>query len=131
MPDMILSGPHKRFAEGIAGGMNGTAAYRAAYPEANYNSARTRGAALFANVDIVSEIERLRSAVEAEFKLTKVQWLEWLRSVASKAEADGDYAATKGCLREIGLAMGWYAPSKLKVEAGMDIVVHIGTPGGS
>ena len=59
-----LSGPHQKFAEGIAKGLNATQAYQEAYPKASYDSARTRGADLFANVDIQAEVDRMRKRAE-------------------------------------------------------------------
>ncbi len=125
---MALSGPHQRFAEGIAAGLNATAAYIAAYPRAKPEEAAKNTSRLTKNDEITAEIARLREKIAQKFALTQVQWLNRLLRVADKAEADADYAATRSCLREIGLAMpGWYSPSGVKVESDSVIHVTIGT----
>lgn len=124
----MLSGPHQKFAEGIAAGLNQTEAYMAAYPKAKYDSARAKAPLLFANDSIQSEVASLRKAVKDEFALTQKEWLESFLRIGKKAELAGDHSAAKGCLREIGLAMpGWYAPDKVKVESEAIIHVSIGT----
>jgi phage terminase small subunit len=60
----MLSGPHQRFAEGIASGLNQTEAYRAAYPKATTATAGANGHELLKNTEITAEIARLREAAK-------------------------------------------------------------------
>lgn len=123
----MLSGPHQKFAEGIASGLNGTEAYQAAYPKVKRTTAGANSHELLKNAEIITEIERLREVVEGEFKMSRVEWLEGFMRIAKKAEQTGDLQAAKGCFREIGLAMpGWYAPDKVKIEGDAVIRVTIG-----
>ena len=63
-PPVVLSGPHQKFAEGIATGLNATEAYRAAYPSASEASLRAAASKLLTNDNISAEIERIRRAAE-------------------------------------------------------------------
>lgn len=56
----MLSGPHKKFAEGIAKGMNKTRAYLNAYPDAKPESAAVGATRLLKNDNVLSEIDRIR-----------------------------------------------------------------------
>jgi phage terminase small subunit len=128
----MLSGPHQRFAQGIASGLNATKAYQAAYPKVKVTTAGANGHELLKNTEIQAEITRLRAKVEAKFTMTQAQWLERLLSVADKAELAADFASTKGCLREIGLAMpGWYAAGKVSVSAEGDLMESLASALGS
>jgi len=110
---MKLSAPHQKFAAGIASGLNGTAAYQAAYPKAKPDSARALAVGLLAKVSVREEITRLQVKVEDAFVLTRVEWLNRLLAVADKAEVKEDFSAAKGALREIGLAnKAWYSPAE-------------------
>lgn len=75
----MLSGPHQKFAEGIAGGMTTTEAYSAAYPDSAPRSARANGARLMANDSIASEVSRLRKAAEQAADGTVMTLAEELR----------------------------------------------------
>jgi phage terminase small subunit len=123
----MLSGPHQKFAEGIASGLNQTRAYMAAYPDASEESARRLGSQLLTNVDVASKVDELQKKVEKEFSMTRAEWLERFKSLADNSEMVGELAVTKACLREIGLAMpGWYAPAGVKLEGDVEINVTIG-----
>jgi hypothetical protein len=68
-----LSGPHQKFAEGIAKGLNATEAYCEAYPKSTKAAARRSASDLLTNPDIAREIENIRKAaseVPGSAKLT-------------------------------------------------------------
>ncbi|MDB6132482.1 MAG: Terminase small subunit [Verrucomicrobiales bacterium] len=56
----MLSGPHQKFAEGVASGMNASAAYRIAYPTAKPDSVESNATRLMGNDGIAAEVQRLR-----------------------------------------------------------------------
>src|SRR5687767_9152805 len=60
----MLSGPHQKFAEGIAKGLNGTEAYLEAYPRVKRNTAWSKGSILKGRPEIRAEIARIRKAAE-------------------------------------------------------------------
>lgn len=60
----MLSGPHQKFAEGIALGLSAAEAYKAAYPKASADNARKNAPRLTTNDDIVAEVTRIRRAAE-------------------------------------------------------------------
>ena len=59
--DTKLNGPQLKFAEGLATGLTGTAAYLAAYPSATPDTARKNAGRLKANEGVTAEVQRLRS----------------------------------------------------------------------
>ena len=125
---MALSGPHQKFAEGIAAGLNQTEAYQAAYPKATYSTARSKATLLAANGSIMAAIADLRERSTREFSMTRAEWLESFVRIGKKAETAKDFGAARGCMREIGLALpGWYSPANVQVEGEVDIVIRIGT----
>jgi hypothetical protein len=80
----MLSGPHQKFAEGIASGMNGVQSYQAAYPNASYVSARAKAALLAANGSIQAEIAALRETAKEKaggVVLTLARKLDFLSAV--------------------------------------------------
>ena len=56
-----LSGPQRKFCEGIVKGLNQTEAYRAAYPKSSDESARRAASLLMTNIDVTAEIAALRA----------------------------------------------------------------------
>jgi phage terminase small subunit len=60
----MLSGPQRKFCEGIVAGLNATDSYAKAYPKATRRAARAHGARLVAKGSIKSEIARLRAAAQ-------------------------------------------------------------------
>lgn len=60
----MISGPQRKFCEGIVAGLNQTAAYQAAYPRASYGAARAKAAVLAAKDSIKAEIARLRAKAD-------------------------------------------------------------------
>jgi Terminase small subunit len=60
----MLSGPHRRFAEGIVAGLNATQAYRAAYPKSSAEAARRSASELLTKPDTKAEIEQLRAEAQ-------------------------------------------------------------------
>lgn len=57
----MLSGPQRKFCEGIVRGLNATEAYCAAYPNCSEESARSKASRLATKGNIQAEIERLRA----------------------------------------------------------------------
>lgn len=61
-----LSGPHRKFCEGIVVGNTAASAYRVAYPNTTADNARKNAARLVAKADIQAEIARQRTVAEKE-----------------------------------------------------------------
>lgn len=55
---------HRKYCEGVASGLTGTAAYMAAYPQASRGTAKGQSRRLLRKPEIRSEIERLRRQAE-------------------------------------------------------------------
>ncbi len=117
----VLSNPkHERFAQERAKGATADAAYQ----KAGYKPDRGAASRMSAKVSIQARIEELAKRVEEKFTMTRVEWLESFRRGARAAEKAEDYAAMRGHLREIGLAMpGWYAPEEQKHDGKVEIVI--------
>ncbi len=92
-----------------AAGLAAGDAYGRVYPKASKATRETDGPAPLRKAQVKSRVAELQAKVEKEFGMTRVEWLESLARVAKKAEDAEDFSASRGCLREIGLAMpGWY-----------------------
>ena len=61
----VLSGPQRKFCEGIVSGLNQMEAYLAAYHASAPKSAKDNGARLIANDSVKAEIQRLRDKADA------------------------------------------------------------------
>lgn len=57
----MLSGRHRKFAEGIVRGLTATDAYAAAYPKSSPANANKNAPRLVRNAEIRAEVERLRA----------------------------------------------------------------------
>lgn len=109
---VLKNSKHERFAQMVAGGKSATAAYRKVYG-ATQRVAEGNACRVMENDGVSARVEELKKKVEAEFAMTRLEWLESFARLAKKAERSKDYSAARGCLREIGLAMArWYAPEK-------------------
>lgn len=89
----VLSGPHQKFAEGIALGLNATDAYVAAYPASTRVAASPNAARLIRNDKVLEEVERLRRKAEEAaggVVLTLVEKRTILAQIARGGERDGD-----------------------------------------
>jgi hypothetical protein len=82
----MLSGPQRKFAEGVASGLSAMAAYRAAYPGAKENSVNANAARLIGKDGIKSEIERLRKMAEGPILLTLERKLGFLSYVVLEGD---------------------------------------------
>lgn len=60
----MLSGKHRKFAEGIVAGLTATAAYAAAYPNTKLNNARKNAPRLMDDDRIKSEVALLRAKAD-------------------------------------------------------------------
>jgi hypothetical protein len=110
---MPLSAKHEAFATLCSTGLAAGAAYAKVYSKAARSTAETEGPALLRKPQVKARVAELQAEVAQEFKMTRAEWLSSLARVAKSAEVAGEYAAVRGCLREIGLAMpGWYCPQK-------------------
>jgi hypothetical protein len=111
--DSRLSAKHEAFAVLCAGGRAAGAAYAEVYPNASKATAETEGPALLRKPQVKARVAELQREVEKQFTLTRGEWLHSFLRLAKKAEDAGEYAAARGSLREIGLAMpGWYDAQK-------------------
>lgn len=95
----VLTGPQRKFCEGIVSGKTATEAYLAAYPNATPATARKNAARVKANEGVLDEIARLRAAADAaagSAVLTLAEKRTWLaRLVRSNlagfdTDKDGD-----------------------------------------
>jgi hypothetical protein len=93
------------------GGIAEHAAYAKAFGTSK-KSAQGNASAAIEKYGIHARVAELQAQAAETFSLSRATWLESLARIAKKAEAEKDYTAARGCLREIGLAMPkWYAPS--------------------
>ncbi len=60
----MVTGPQRKFCEGIVRGDNATGAYRAAYPRSTAAAARRSASDLLTKPDIQKEIQRLRDKAD-------------------------------------------------------------------
>ncbi|MGV3532603.1 MAG: hypothetical protein ACO1QR_09565 [Chthoniobacteraceae bacterium] len=63
---MNISGPRRKFAEGIVSGLSAAAAYRQAYPNSAPGNAHKLASRLTGNPDVQAEIARLPSAADQQ-----------------------------------------------------------------
>ena len=99
------------------GGISEAEAYSKAFG-GSLKSAYSNATVAMGKHGIRERVKELQAAGAAKFMMIRAEWLESFRRIAGKAESAGDFAAAKGCLREIGLALpGWYAPDKVEVDA--------------
>ncbi len=109
---VLKNARQEKFAQGLATGLTGDAAYTAA----GYKPDRGNAARLTANDIVSARVAELQKRAEAKFELSRLDWLESFARLARKAEKAGDFTAARGCLREIGLALSsWYAPQKAEL----------------
>ena len=123
---------HEAFAQAVSKGTKGAAAYR---KHVSGGKCSDRTAEVAASVLLkegtevalrVAELKQRSSDVaERHFDFSRERWLARLLGIAEKAEAAHDFAAARGCLREIGLAMpGWYSPEKQRHDGKLEIVIR-------
>lgn len=60
----MLSGPQRKFCEGIVRGLNQTEAYRAAYPNCSAKAAESKASRMVREGKVKAEIERLREKAD-------------------------------------------------------------------
>ncbi len=126
----MLSGPQRKFVEGIVSGKDQTAAYRAAYPNCSPKAAESKSSRLVRTGKIKEELARLAAKADKkvtdELGITRGRWLNRFLGLADKVEEDTieptKAMAARACLREIGLAMHkWYSPAELSVTGTMTV----------
>lgn len=83
----MLSGPQRKFCEGIVAGLNGTEAYCRAYPKASRETARRNGSALLTKADVKAEIARLRAKADEKAGSAVLTLVEKRRFVARLVRA--------------------------------------------
>lgn len=98
----MLSGPQRKFCEGIVAGLNQTEAYAAAYPKASRDAARSSAPGLLAKDSIRAEIARMRALADeraGSAVLTLAEKRKWLARLLRvnpatlDTESDGDLLA--------------------------------------
>ena len=93
----VLSGPQRKFCEGIVKGMTGEAAWMAAYPKAKPPSARAKASEALTKGNIIEEIAAMRQRADmlkGGAVLTLVEKREKLAAVVrSFDEKTGDQLA--------------------------------------
>jgi hypothetical protein len=123
---------HEAFAQAVASGSSGAAAYRDHVSGGKCSSGTGEVAAsrlLKDGSKVALRIAELRAKAgqiaDQRFSVRRESWLARLLGIADKAEAAHDFAAATRCLREIGLAMpGWYSPEKQQHDGKLEIVIR-------
>jgi hypothetical protein len=100
--------------------MSAVAAYVKAY-NCSIENAESNASRLRENEGVSARITELQEAGAEFVSLSRGEWLESFVRISVKAEKAKDFAAAKGALRELGLAIpGWYAPEKSEVAVSTD-----------
>lgn len=81
-----LTAKQEKFCREYVQTLNKTLAYQRAYNCENYDSARTLGSKLFANIDVQKRVEELKAEIVQEFKITREQLVEKQLWVLNKAQ---------------------------------------------
>jgi phage terminase small subunit len=98
----VLTGPQRKFCEGVVSGLNATRAYCAAYPESSEEAARRSASDLLTKPDIRGEIAELREKAEGmagSAVLTLAEKRKWLARLLRAnvttllTDVDGDLLA--------------------------------------
>jgi hypothetical protein len=111
---MLTNPRHEAFAQAVALGKSGAAAYRECVSEGCSDSTAEVNASklLKEGTKVALRVAELRgkvaAKVEKKFDLTKDKWLERLAGIATAAEESEDFSAATGALREIGKAVSYY-----------------------
>lgn len=81
-------------------------------------TAEVTGSTLANSSKVALRISELRmkvaKAADKKFDLTKDDWLEELRDIATEARRAKDFSAATGALSQIGKAAAFYAPEEVK-----------------
>lgn len=92
----VLTGPQRKFCEGIVAGKNGTEAYCGAYPESSVEAGRKNAPRLMSNDGIKAEIQRMRDKADTKAGssvltlMEKRQWIARLLRADLSENVDGD-----------------------------------------
>ena len=129
-----LTAKQEKFCREYVQCLNKTLAYQRAFGCENYDSARTLGSKLFANVYIKNRVEELKAEIVQEFQISKEQLLEKSMWIINKAQEGSpemklnregkfvptgnkvyDFKAMNDSIRNIAAMCGFNA-SELKAE---------------
>jgi hypothetical protein len=112
---MLTNPRHEAFAQAVALGKSGAAAYRECVSggkcsdrTAEVASSRLLTEGSEVAVRVAELREKVAAKVEKKFDLTKDKWLDRLSGIATAAEESEDFSAATGALREIGKAVSYY-----------------------
>jgi hypothetical protein len=118
---MLANPRHEAFAQAVALGKSGAAAYRECVSEGCSDSTAEVNASklLREGTKVALRVSELKSKVAAKvekrFSMDRDRWLEELAGIAQEARGAEDYSAATGALAQIGKAGGWYEAEKHQV----------------
>ena len=142
-----LTPKQEKFCREYVQCLNKTLAYQRAYDCKNYDSARTLGSKLFADINIQKRVEELKAEIVQEFQITREQLIEKTMWVLNKAQEgspemklnrDGkfvptgnkvyDYRAMNDAIKNIAAMCGFNATElKAEIKANVESDVNIVT----
>jgi hypothetical protein len=114
----------ERFAREVASGKSQAAAYRIAYPKSQKWKDTTvceAASRLMGNSKVSAIVDELKAKAAEKCILSRQEWLQRLKDVA---EAGEDQPSRLKALVEFGKAEGFFAPDKLNVSGGLNVVVN-------
>ncbi len=122
---MNLSGPQRKFVEGIVSGKERAKAYMEAYPNCSEASARSKASRLVTNGNIEAEIARLRGKAEnraGSAVLTLAVKRKFLHGVVVENEDERTCDRLKALELDAKLA-GEFTPDKLEVDVKFTVTI--------
>jgi hypothetical protein len=119
---MLANPRHEAFAQAVALGKSGAAAYRECVSGGKCSDRTAEVASsrlLTEGSEVAVRVAELRgkvaAKVEKRFSMDRDRWLEELAGIAQEARGAEDYSAATGALAQIGKAGGWYEAEKHQV----------------
>jgi phage terminase small subunit len=122
----MLSGPQKKFCDGIVSGKNASQAYRDAYPKSTAAAARASASELLTNPRIQAEIQRQRTKAEEKAGSSVLTLAEKRKFLAELVRAQPETLASDSNLwqsiKRTELGTEYRLPDKLKaIEIDSDL----------
>jgi phage terminase small subunit len=105
---MLTNPRHEAFAQAVALGKSGAAAYRECVSGGKCSDRTAEVASsrlLTEGSEVAVRVAELREKVAAK---VEKKWLDRLSGIATAAEESEDFSAATGALREIGKAVSYY-----------------------
>lgn len=109
----ILKDSHLVFCHEYIIDWNGSRSYKAAYPEAEDDTARVNASKLLTNTNIKSYIALIKDDIEQECNISKIKQVKTLQDIINDKEATHRDRAT--ALQELNKMLGYNSPDRLDV----------------